>query len=92
MTVRTLHVTQRLTTRGDTGISIAPLVEKGDRTANVLHFTTTDGRTIAVRLTSDELVRIRDDATNILTASPGTINGWLDDAATEWLQLNGLAR
>ena len=91
MTVRTPRVTQRLTTRGDAGISIAPL-EDGRRIANVLHFTTADGRTIAVRLTSDDLARIRDDATNILAASPGVIDGWLDAAATEWLQLNGLAR
>lgn len=82
-----VRVDRRLTSAGDATLWLAPLVAGSDGVANVLHFTDADGTAYAVRLTDADLVRISRAATNILTAPPGAVHGWLDDAARTVAQI-----
>lgn len=80
MSIEPLTANLRLATRGDAALWIAPRTD-GNGTVTVLHFTTNAGNGCAITLTPDDLVNIRDTANRILTATPGEIEQWVDDAA-----------
>jgi hypothetical protein len=79
-TIETLNTHQHIASTGDANLWLAPRPDHSPP-ATVMRFTTTKGVSIAVALSPAEVVRIRDDANNILAAQPADIDGWLDDAA-----------
>lgn len=78
--VHQLKWTQLMTSTGDAELYIAPRAD-GQGAVPVLRLTPNRGMPIAFALTPDELTRIHQAATRILTAAPANIEAWLDGAA-----------
>jgi hypothetical protein len=72
----------RAQTCGDAAIWVCPYAEEdGGGVQPVLRFTDATGQSYSLALSRDELIRLRDGAAAILSATPEVIDGWLDDAA-----------
>lgn len=75
------QTTRLMASTGDAGVWLAPR-STSSGTVPVLRFTNArTNHAIAVQLTHDDLVQIRDTAAAILDATPDDIEDWLDDAA-----------
>ncbi|MCV7214705.1 hypothetical protein H7J51_05325 [Mycobacterium crocinum] len=72
------------------GIWLAPKIH-GPGAVAVLQYTTIDGTGHAVTLTTNDLIRLRDDASAILAASPEDIEDWFDQAADTILRFAATA-